>query len=216
MINSLLLQLTDGVITRNEETLIVQVNISLEAGEVALLTGPNGSGKSTLLTALAGEKFLSSGSLLFGETKRSQISLKEMSKKRSLMLQQDEAIDQLRASDVLELADIGATIPAHAKEFISKISINELRDKTLGSLSIGQRTRVFLAAIGIQNSEVILLDEPTAGLDWEAISLLSHFLVEHTKAGGAVLIATHENSLRSIAVKEFAISEKRLKVNKLS
>lgn len=216
MTNSLLLHLTEGVITRNEETLISQVNISLEAGEVALLTGPNGSGKSTLLTALAGEKFLASGSLMFGTSQRSQISLKEMAKKRSLMLQQDEAIDQLRAKDVLELSDIGVSIPAYAKEFISKISVSENRDKTLGSLSIGQRTRVFLAAIAIQNSEVMLLDEPTAGLDSEAIALLSDLLVAHTKAGGAVILATHENSLRNIAVKEFAITEKRLTVSKLS
>jgi len=216
MTNSSLLQLTDGVITRSDENLISQVNISLEAGEVALLTGPNGSGKSTLLTALAGEKFLTSGSLVFGTTERSQISLKEMAKKRSLMLQQDEAIDQIRAKDVLELADISAAIPAYAKEFISRISVNENRDKTLGSLSIGQRTRVFLAATATQNSQVMLLDEPTAGLDSEAISLLSDFLVAHTKAGGAVLLATHENSLHSIAAKEFVIAEKRLTVENLN
>jgi ABC-type multidrug transport system ATPase subunit len=216
MTDSWLLHLTEGVITRNDETLISQVNISLKAGEVALLTGPNGSGKSTLLTALAGEKFLTSGSLVFGTTERSQISLKEMAKKRSLMLQQDEAIDQLRAKDVLELAGISASVPAYAKAFISKISVNENREKTLGSLSIGQRTRVFLAATATQNSQVMLLDEPTAGLDSEAISLLSDFLVAHTKAGGAVLLATHEDSLRDIAVKEFAISEKRVTVSNLS
>lgn len=216
MTNSLLLQLTDGVISRSGETLISQVNISLEAGTVSYLTGPNGSGKSTLLTALAGEKFLASGSLMFGTTQRSQISLPEMAKKRSLMLQQDEAIDQLRAKDVLELADIGSTIPEYAKEFISKISNSELRDKTLGSLSIGQRTRVFLAAIATQNSEVMLLDEPTAGLDLEAISLLSNFLSAHTKAGGAVIVATHENSLRAIAKTEYVISEKEINVKSLS
>jgi ABC-type multidrug transport system ATPase subunit len=216
MTNSLLLQLTDGLIIRSEEILISQVNIKLEAGSVSLLTGPNGSGKSTLLTALAGEKFLSSGSLMFGTTQRSQISLTEMAKKRSLMLQQDEAIDQLRAKDVLELADIGSTIPEYAKEFISKISSAELRNNTLGSLSIGQRTRVFLAAIATQNSEVMLLDEPTAGLDSEAISLLSSFLVSHTEAGGAVLLATHEDSLRAIAKQEYLISEKELILKSIS
>lgn len=216
MTNSLLLQLTDGLIIRSEETLISQVNIKLEAGTVSLLTGPNGSGKSTLLTALAGEKFLASGSLMFGATQRSQISLTEMAKKRSLMLQQDEAIDQLRAKDVLEIADIGSTIPEYAKEFISKISSAELRNNTLGSLSIGQRTRVFLAAIATQNSKVMLLDEPTAGLDSEAISLLSSFLVSHTEAGGAVLLATHEDSLRSIARQEYVISEKELTLKSIS
>ena len=97
MTESPLLQLTDGVITRDRQTLISQVNLTLEPGEIALLTGPNGSGKSTLLTALAGEKFLTAGTLMFGTTSRDQISLKDMVKKRSLMLQQDEAVDQLRA-----------------------------------------------------------------------------------------------------------------------
>lgn len=216
MTNSLLLQLTDGLIIRSEETLISQVNIKLETGTVSLLTGPNGSGKSTLLTALAGEKFLASGSLVLGTTQRSQISLTEMAKKRSLMLQQDEAIDQLRAKDVLELADLGSTIPEYAKEFISKISSAELRNNTLGSLSIGQRTRVFLAAIATQNSEVMLLDEPTAGIDSEAISLLSSFLVSHSEAGGAALLATHEDSLRSIARQEYVISEKELTLKSIS
>lgn len=210
MTSSQLLQLVDGVIARSEEALISNVNISLKVGEIALLTGPNGSGKSTLLTALAGEKFLVSGSLSFGQTPRAQISLKEMAGKRSLMLQQDEAIDTLRANDVLELADIGSAIPKYAEEFVSKVIDSEFKQKSLGTLSIGQRTRVFLAAAAIQNSEVMLLDEPTAGLDTGAISLLSNFLTSHISNGGAVILATHENSLRNIANKEFVISEKEL------
>lgn len=216
MIRSQLLHLAGGVISRSQEAIISNVDISLEAGEIALLTGPNGSGKSTLLTALAGEKFLTSGVLKFGETSRDQISLKDMAKKRSLMLQQDEAIDQLRPCDVLELAEIGSANLQHAKEFVSKIIDSEFREKTLGTLSIGQRTRVFLAAAALQNAEIMLLDEPTAGLDTEAISELSKFLTIHTSNGGAVILATHENSLRSIASKEFVIAEKKLTVKNLS
>ena len=78
MTDTPLLQLIDGVIARGQQTLLSQVNVSLNAGELILLTGPNGSGKSTLLTALAGEKFLASGSLRVGASPRSQISLKEM------------------------------------------------------------------------------------------------------------------------------------------
>lgn len=211
-----ILQLVDGVIARSNEAIISNANMLLESGEIALLTGPNGSGKSTLLTALAGEKFLASGMLSFASIPRSQISLKEMSKKRSLMLQQDEAVDQLRAADVLELAAINKVIPQHTKAFVLNLLDSELKEKSLGTLSIGQRTRVFLAAAAIQNAEVILLDEPTAGLDTDAISLLSTFLVAHTANGGAVILATHENSLRNIATKEFVISEKELTTKSLS
>lgn len=210
MTESSLLQLVDGVIARDQIALITQANISLKSGEIALLTGPNGSGKSTLLIALAGEKFLSSGTLLFGARPRDQISLKEMARKRSIMLQQDEAVDQLRARDVLELAQIGSAVPQYAREFVAKIFSPELNEKTLGTLSIGQRTRVFLAAAALQNSEVMLIDEPTAGLDTEGMSVLVEFLVTHSSQGHAVIIATHEHDLRSLAVKEFLITEAKL------
>lgn len=215
MIESLL-QLGDGVITRGQLSLVTQVYVSLEAGEIVLLTGPNGSGKSTLLTALAGEKFLTSGTLQFGGVLRDQISLKDMARKRSLMLQQDDAIDQLRARDVLELADISPAIPKYTQEFVSKILSAELNQKSIGSLSVGQRTRVFLAAAAIQNSEVMLLDEPTAGLDSEGISDLAEFLVSYSSQGHAVLIATHEDNLRTVASKEYVITEGKLSLTKLS
>lgn len=215
MTKSPMLQLVAGVITRDQLPLISQASVSLEAGEIALLTGPNGSGKSTLLTALAGEKFLTSGTLQFGGLPRDQISLKDLSSKRSLMLQQDDAIDQLRVRDVLELADISPALPQYTQEFVSKILSAELNEKSIGALSIGQRTRVFLAAAAIQNSEVMLLDEPTAGLDSEGILVLAEFLVSHSLQGHAILIATHEDNLRNIASKEYVITEGTLNVKEL-
>lgn len=216
MTKSLLLKLSDGIITRDQLPLISKVNVSLQAGEISLLTGPNGAGKSTLLVALAGEKFLASGTLQFGSAPRDQISLKDLAKKRSLMLQQDEAVDQLRAKDVLELANISPAIPAHTQDFVSKIVDSDLYERTLGALSVGQRTRVFLAATAIQNSEVMLLDEPTAGLDSEGISVLAEFLVSHSSQGHAVLIATHEDNLRTVASKEYVITDGALSLKELS
>ena len=210
-----LLQLSDGVIARDQSPLISQVNVSLDAGEVALLTGPNGAGKSTLLTALAGEKFLTSGILQFGGVPRDQISLKDLSSKRSLMLQQDEAVDQLRVKDVLELADISAAIPKHTQEFVSKILDSNLYGKTLGALSVGQRMRAFLAAAAIQNSEIMLLDEPTAGLDSEGIWVLADFLDSHARQGHAIFLATHEDDLRTFADKEYLIEEGTLRLKEL-
>jgi ABC-type multidrug transport system ATPase subunit len=209
------LKLSDGVITRDQSPLISQINVSLQAGEIALLTGPNGSGKSTLLTALAGEKFLTSGTLQFGTTPRNEVSLKELVRKRSLMLQQDDAVDQLQTRDVLELANISPELPQYIHEFVSKILSAELNEKAIGALSIGQRTRVFLAATAIQNAEIMLLDEPTAGLDGDGISVFAEFLVSHSSRGHAVLIATHEDNLRTVASKEYFIAEGKVSLKEL-
>jgi iron complex transport system ATP-binding protein len=215
MTSNPLVQLVDGVIAREENILISGANLSVNPGDFVLLSGPNGAGKSTFLTALAGEKFLTSGTLLFESTPRPEISLKELAQKRSLMLQQDDAVDHLRAKDVLELAAIGSALPNYAQEFVAKVIEVEFREKKLEALSIGQRTRVFLAATVIQNSKLMLLDEPTAGLDVNSISLLSDYLLAHTANGGAVIVATHEDSLRPSAKSELVISEERLTVKTL-
>lgn len=210
-----LLQISNGVIARDQNHLISHVNFSLHAGEIALLTGPNGSGKSTLLTALAGEKFLTEGALQFGSKLREEISLKEMAKKRSLMLQQDDAVNELRARDVLELVNISSDVPQYAQDFAARIFRNELGEKLLGTLSIGQRTRVFLAAAAIQNTEILLLDEPTAGLDSEGISDLVNFLEAYSSNGHSAILATHEDNLRPLANKECVISGRKLIVKLL-
>ena len=116
----------------------------------------------------------------------------------------------------MELANISSGVPGYTTEFISKIFASELTEKTLATLSIGQRTRVFLAAAAIQNSDILLLDEPTAGLDSEGISVLAQFLVAHTTQGHSVIIATHENNFRNISSKEFVISDGKLSVKSLS
>lgn len=204
------LKLTDGVVNRGDVALVSEINIELLVGEVNLLTGPNGSGKSTLMLALAGEKFLSSGTLEIDGTSIANISKWNRRKFRSLMLQKDEAVDQLKVSDVIELMDSDAEKLNHIGIFISKMVPKEIVTKIIGELSIGQRTRVFLAAAAAQDAKLMFLDEPTAGLDVDAVSELSKFLLDQVKFGYSILIATHDEQLRGIANKEFRIQESKL------
>ena len=209
------LKLTDGVVSRGDVALVADINIELLVGEINLLTGPNGSGKSTLMLALAGEKFLSSGTLELGSTPIANISKRDRRKFRSLMLQKDEAVDQLKVSDVLDLMDSKTEKLEHVDNFISRMVPNEIVAKIIGELSIGQRTRVFLAAAASQDAKLMFLDEPTAGLDVEAISELTKFLLEQVKHGHSILIATHDEQLRQVANKEFRIQESKLVLGKI-
>lgn len=209
------LKLTDGVVTRSDVALVSEINIELLVGEINLLTGPNGSGKSTLMLALAGEKFLSSGTLELNGTSIANISKWDRRKFRSLMMQKDEAVDQLKVSDVIELMDSDAEKLNHITIFISKMVPKEIMTKIIGELSIGQRTRVFIAAAAAQDAKLMFLDEPTAGLDIDAISELTKFLLDQVKHGYSILIATHDEQLRGIANKEFRIQESKLVLGKI-
>ena len=200
-----MLKLTSAVVSRSNTALVTDINIELFAGEINLLTGANGSGKSTLLLALAGEKFLKSGVLEFDGVDFQEFPRKDLRKLRSLMLQKDEAIDLLRVSDVFELVNSKETKPKYVIDFIEKLVPNEILPKNIGELSIGQRSRVFLAATVLQNARLVLLDEPTAGLDMEITSELAVFLVEHAKHGHSILIATHDSELKMIANHEYSI-----------
>ena len=215
MSHSPALKLTNGVVTRANRTLVSDINIEFLLGEINLLTGPNGSGKSTLLLALSGEKFLSGGTLELSDIPIAQISKRDKRKNRSLMLQKDEAIDQLKVMDVLELMDSNTQKLEHISKFISRMVPEEIMAKIISELSIGQRTRVFLAGAAAQDAKLMLLDEPTAGLDVEAISELKEFLLEQVKHGYSVFIATHDEQLRVIANKEFLIQENKLVLRKI-
>lgn len=215
MSHSPALKLTNGVVTRANRSLVSDINIEFLLGEINLLTGPNGSGKSTLLLALSGEKFLSSGTLELSGIPIAQISKRDQRKNRSLMLQKDEAIDQLKVMDVLELMDSNTQKLAHISKFISRMVPEEIMAKIISELSIGQRTRVFLAGAAAQDAKLMLLDEPTAGLDIQATTQLATFLLEHVKNGYSVLIATHDEHLREIANREFRIHDKKLTLRNL-
>lgn len=215
MSHSPALKLTNGAVTRANRTLVSDINIEFLLGEINLLTGPNGSGKSTLLLALSGEKFLSGGTLELSGIPIAQISKRDQRKNRSLMLQKDEAIDQLKVMDVLELMDSNTQKLEHISKFISRMVPEEIMAKIISELSIGQRTRVFLAGAAAQDAKLMLLDEPTAGLDVEAISELKEFLLEQVKHGYSVFIATHDEQLRVIANKEFLIQENKLVLRKI-
>lgn len=206
MPNTQILKLTGGLITRDSDPILENVSLEITEGECVVLRGPNGSGKSTLLLALAGEKFLKSGELEFYGRPRNTLSILELAKIRAVMLQADDAIDQLRVSDVLEIAS-GVQAPHDSiSEFISAMVPGELLANQIGNLSVGQRAKVFLAASVMQGSKLILLDEPTAALDDAATEILAKFISDFVARGNSILVATHDERISKIANRTMQIT----------
>lgn len=161
------------------------VNLDIAASSHHAIVGPNGSGKSSLLAALIGSPYLAAGSLLYdGVSFRQHRRPAEV---RTLVAQTHEAHPDLRVEQAVALY-CGRIVVETDVGF----GVANLWRKRLGELSAGQLARVFLAAAFSANARVILLDEPTAALDGEAIGVLADATVQHLDRGGSIVTVTHD------------------------
>ncbi|MDN4640907.1 zinc ABC transporter ATP-binding protein AztA [Agreia sp. PsM10] len=175
-------------------TALSGVSADFTAGTVTALSGGNGSGKSTLLGVLAGTITPQSGRVL-GPTRRP-----------ALVVQRSAASDTLPLS-VLEVVSMGRwahrgmwrRLDAGDRETVQScmraLGIQNLAERPLGSLSGGQRQRALVAQGLARRADVLLLDEPTAGVDADAQHCIVAALRAEARRGAIVVHATHEPSV---------------------
>ena len=161
------------------------VDFGVRRGEVVALLGRNGAGKTTLLRTLAGLTDATKGtvrtparvayvpqdpsSLLFSPTVR-----REVSQTLTLLGRRDDgAVDA----------------------WLERLGIEHLADRHPRSLAGGERQRVAIAAVAVGGAEVLLLDEPTRGMDAASRHALEHAVRDHAAGGGGVVLATHDVEL---------------------
>lgn len=173
------------------------VAIRLAAGEILALTGANGSGKTTLMKLLATVRRPTSGALrIFGED-----AIRHRNRVRhriGYVPQKSTLADTLSVRDNLYLvASFHGLSPrgAHRRvsELIDIFSMNGFGTRTVGELSGGQYRRVALARAFVGDPLLLLLDEPTVGMDAASRDGFHTFLCELAKGGGvAIVIASHD------------------------
>lgn len=187
------------------------VSLSLRPGEVVALMGRNGSGKSTLLKLLVGLLKPQRGQVLInprpgqsGQPPPRPLNTRDASLKDVVRVvgyvPQDPGNLLFRDTVLEELAFTrqGHGMPADQQAdlaLLTRLGLAAEADRYPRDLSAGQRQRVALAAILVANPLVILLDEPTRGLDYEQKEALTAILNELKAAGRAVLLATHDVEL---------------------
>ncbi len=178
-------------------TALRDVTLHISEGEVVALMGRNGAGKSTLLHALVGIGPLRSGTVDMGGTDPS--TLKGSDLLQSVGLVPQEPADLLEASTVAEecrAADRDAGCEAGTTRALVALMAPEIVDSTHPrDLSEGQRLLLVLCIILSARPQLLLLDEPTRGLDYPTKARLSHILSELADAGHAILLATHDVEL---------------------
>lgn len=178
---------------------LLDVSFSVNPGQLIGVIGPNGSGKSTLIKAILGFLRPDVGEVrLFGESA-------EKSRGRVAYVPQRGAVDWDFPVTVWQVAMMGryGHLPwwrwapgeedAHiVNEALRMVRMVELRDRQIGQLSGGQQQRVFMARAMAQGAEVLLLDEPFAGVDAATERAILDVL-HQTKAAGKTLMVVHHD-----------------------
>jgi putative ABC transporter ATP-binding protein in cobA 5'region len=176
------------------------LDLTVPAGSRVALLGANGSGKTTLLRTLAGAHRPSAGQVLLdGEPVRfDRAGLREHRRRVQLMLQDPD--DQLFSADVRQDVSFGPLNLGLSEEqaaeatdaAIAAMGIEHLADRPTHQLSYGERKRAVIAGALAMNVDVLLLDEPTAGLDPAGVEALLQTLVQINERGTTLVFSTHE------------------------
>ncbi|AXG55050.1 ABC transporter ATP-binding protein [Streptomyces lincolnensis] len=164
------------------------LTLSLRAGETVALLGPNGAGKSTTLDLLLGLKNADSGTVrLFGTTPREAL----VAGRVGAMLQSGGLMDEVTVAELVRLACALHPKPYPVADVLSRAGIAQLADRKVDKLSGGQAQRVRFALATAGDSDLIVLDEPTTGMDVTTRQGFWATMREQADQGRTVLFATH-------------------------
>lgn len=178
---------------KGKKEALKDVSLNIEEGEFTALLGQNGAGKSTLINILAGNVKKTRGTVTIGGY---DIDKKELETKKIIgIVPQDTGYDFIFTVDEALKKQSGYFGIKDNKEYIDEILdalyLTEKRSARLRDLSGGMRRRFLIAKALVHKPKILILDEPTAGVDIEMRHTLYDFLIKLHESGTTIILTTH-------------------------
>lgn len=176
------------------------LSVAIRAGEVCCLLGPNGTGKTTLMRCILGLLRPTAGEVLIGGSPAGQLSDRELARRVAYVPQQSSSPFQFTA---LDIAVMGRTpylpltaVPGRAdreaaRAALEQVGIAHLADRSFTSLSGGERQLALFARALVQQADLLVLDEPTAALDYGNAARILSLVTDLGRSGRTVLMSSH-------------------------
>ncbi len=185
------------------------LSLDLEKGSCTVVAGANGCGKSTLFSVLAGLKKAKSGRLFIDGKEAGE---KQVHQLTGYVPQSSPLLEELTVRDNL-LLWYGAK-EALQKEldsgFLSRLGLQDILKKRVSTLSGGMKRRVCIGCAMAGNPRVLIMDEPGAALDLECKISLHICLKEYQRAGGTIILSSHDAADLELADCLYVLRDGRL------
>ena len=187
-----------------KEKALKKINIKFKKGELTCLLGANGSGKTTIIKSLNGIIERDNGEILIDKNSIDNLKQSEIAQKISMVPQEHTSIFSYKSIDVVTMGvtpylDFGSQPKKEdynkAKKIMDKLNILELAVRNYNQLSGGERQLVLIARALMQNTDYILLDEPTSHLDFKNQHLIMFELKKLSRRNKGIITALHDPNL---------------------
>jgi manganese/zinc/iron transport system ATP- binding protein len=192
------ISVSNATVSYDGRPVLRSVSFNIAPNQMVGIIGPNGAGKSTLMKAILGLVPLNSGKIgFFGESINA-------CRDRIAYVPQTEAVDWDFPVTVLDVVMMGRarrmafklwpgkSDRQHARHALDLVDMTDFQDRHIRQLSGGQQQRVFLARALCQEADILLLDEPFAGVDAATEKAIFALIAELTKQGKTLLVINHD------------------------
>jgi heme exporter protein A len=200
-----MLEVTGLCFDYHDKSLLHQVELILQPGELLHLRGANGAGKTTLLKLLAGLLHPQSGNIFY--QKQSIYNSLPSYQKQLCFVGHRTGINSLLTVAENCFFDLNwGKKKINLSDLLINFGLDNFTDKNCGQLSAGQRRRVGLLRMVMSDAPLWLLDEPLIALDAQAITQFMCLLEEHLAQGGQVIVTSHQTlPLKAVPYLEYSL-----------
>lgn len=192
--NNEILKLSNLNVIMDNKKILKNINLSFNQGRIYSIVGENGAGKSTLLKSIM-NLVKHSGDIIYNKSKISRMKVSEIAKNIGYVSQNPN--DYISKDTVFEeikftLDNFGIYNYLSIEKVLTELEIYHLRDKNPRDLSEGEKERVAIASVLVMNSNILLLDEPSKGLDYKNKRNLGKILKRLSNEGKTIIMVSHD------------------------
>lgn len=173
---------------KGEKAAVKDISLKVNRNSIYGLLGPNGAGKSTILKMITGMLKPSSGEILFNGHKWNRKDLASIGS----LIEEAPLYENLTAEENLKVRTTILNLPdSRIKEVLKIVELENTRKKRAGQFSMGMKQRLGIAIALLNNPELLILDEPTNGLDPFGIQELRELIKSFPEKGITVILSSH-------------------------